>query len=177
MSKKEKDNKHESAELQPQRQEITPIETRELEVSPEAAEVLRELPEKKRDVIISEIIRYEQQSFSGPVPHPDHLAGYEKTLPGAADRILIMAEKEQEHRHEMEKDLLKTKRKQHTRGQNIGCGLAIVLAAFASVLGFLGHDWLSGAIFTTTIISVIIVYVLEKRPKMGTTTKPKDDDI
>ena len=63
MSKKEKDNKHESAELQPQRQEITPIETRELEVSPEAAEVLRELPEKKRDVIISEIIRYEQQSF------------------------------------------------------------------------------------------------------------------
>ena len=38
-------------------------------------------------------------AFSGPLPHPEFFQAYEHTLPGAADRILTMAEKQQEHRH------------------------------------------------------------------------------
>lgn len=42
-------------------------------------------------------------SFSaGPLPVSSEFAGYEQTLPGAAERILAMAEKEQSHRHEIE---------------------------------------------------------------------------
>ena len=32
-------------------------------------------------------------SVSGPLPHPEFFQAYELTLPGAADRILTMAEK------------------------------------------------------------------------------------
>ena len=33
------------------------------------------------------------EHFSGPLPHPKHLAGYEAVAPGSADRIITMAEK------------------------------------------------------------------------------------
>jgi uncharacterized membrane protein len=42
------------------------------------------------------------QSFSGPLPPPATLSGYEQILSGSADRILGMAEKEQGHRHWIE---------------------------------------------------------------------------
>lgn len=44
-------------------------------------------------------------SHTGPLPHPDILRGYEETLPGAAERVLEMAEKEQNHRIDMENKL------------------------------------------------------------------------
>ena len=37
--------------------------------------------------------------FEGPLPPPDTLAQYEKILPGIADRIVKMAESEQQARH------------------------------------------------------------------------------
>lgn len=38
-------------------------------------------------------------SHSGPIPSPEVIGGYEKVLAGSADRIIKMAEKEQDHRH------------------------------------------------------------------------------
>lgn len=36
------------------------------------------------------------QRYQGPLPHPQEFAGFEEVLPGAADRILSMAEKRQQ---------------------------------------------------------------------------------
>ncbi|MCP4115428.1 MAG: DUF2335 domain-containing protein [Desulfobacteraceae bacterium] len=44
--------------------------------------------------------------FQGPIPPPELLAGYDDVVPGAADRIIALAEKETAHRHEMEKKVL-----------------------------------------------------------------------
>ena len=40
-----------------------------------------------------------QTTLTGPIPSPEVIAGYEKVLVGSADRIIKMAEKEQDHRH------------------------------------------------------------------------------
>ena len=48
------------------------------------------------------------EKHSGPLPHPDILAGYDKLLPGSAERILVMAEEEQRHRHEIENKIIST---------------------------------------------------------------------
>lgn len=55
----------------------------------------------ERDVkqYVSEII---QSEFSGPIPPPNIIKGYEDVLPGSADRIIQMAEKQMEHRQDME---------------------------------------------------------------------------
>jgi uncharacterized membrane protein len=47
--------------------------------------------------------------YSGPLPTSQEFQGYEQVLPGAADRILAIAEKESEHRHDIEKDELRIK--------------------------------------------------------------------
>ena len=38
-------------------------------------------------------------SFMGPIPPPGILAGYNNVIPNGADRVIMMAEKEQAHRH------------------------------------------------------------------------------
>lgn len=43
---------------------------------------------------------------SGPLPAPEDLARYEQLLPGAAERIIAMAELEQKHRVTMERDAM-----------------------------------------------------------------------
>ena len=48
----------------------------------------------------------EERLYSGPIPPPEHLDHYEKVLPGAADRILSLAEGEANHRRKLEKQAL-----------------------------------------------------------------------
>ena len=43
------------------------------------------------------------EHWSGPLPPPAALQRYDEVLPGAAERILAMAETEQQHRMEQEK--------------------------------------------------------------------------
>src|ERR1700677_3358725 len=43
-----------------------------------------------------------QSTFSGPLPPPNLLAQYNDVVPNGAERIVTMAEKQQEHRQEIE---------------------------------------------------------------------------
>ena len=47
--------------------------------------------------------QHTEVSFSGPLPPPGVLEGYERVLPGSAERIFTMAEKQLEHRLHLEK--------------------------------------------------------------------------
>jgi uncharacterized membrane protein len=47
-------------------------------------------------------IQHQEQRFEGPIPPPAVLQGYEQILPGAAERILRMAEQQAAHRHSLE---------------------------------------------------------------------------
>lgn len=47
--------------------------------------------------------QHTEVSYSGPLPPPNVLDSFEKVLPGAAERIFAMAEKQLEHRMSLEK--------------------------------------------------------------------------
>lgn len=49
--------------------------------------------EKQAEQVKQVVVEAIRSEFSGPMPPPSILSGYEKILPGAADRILSMAEK------------------------------------------------------------------------------------
>lgn len=53
------------------------------------------------------LIVSETSTFSGPLPSPDTLLGYEKACPGAADRVIAMAEKQAAHRQELESAMIR----------------------------------------------------------------------
>jgi len=50
----------------------------------------------------------ERAYFSGPLPPPTILKEYNSVLPGAAERIIAMAEEQGKHRRELEKKALST---------------------------------------------------------------------
>lgn len=51
------------------------------------------------------------QRYQGPLPHPQDFAGFEEVLPGAADRILSMAEKRQQA--EIDQQLMTSRAEAH----------------------------------------------------------------
>lgn len=99
--------------------------------------ILQELPEEKRNAILTTMMAFEEErSFSGPLPPPEYLDAYEKTLPGAPDRILVMAEKQVDHRIDVEKTIVKKKFNQSTLGQIIGAILIFFLRLHRIRLGY-----------------------------------------
>jgi len=63
-------------------------------------------------------------SYSGPLPPAEQAAAWDAVVPGAADRILKMAEKQQEHRHELEKTTIGGRPAVRTRGSGWASSLA-----------------------------------------------------
>ena len=57
------------------------------------------------------------KTHSGPLPAPEDLAHYDAICPGAANRIITMAENNMEHRQSMEKTLVRSEYGLRTRGQ------------------------------------------------------------
>lgn len=49
----------------------------------------------------------QRRLYSGPLPPPESFEAYNLIVPGAAERILAMAEREVLHRHDIEKSVIK----------------------------------------------------------------------
>ena len=134
---------------------------RQEEACDELEMIIRDLPEGKQDQIKRSvsIIARQASMFQGPIPPPEYFAQYDKVLPGTAERIVVMAEKEQAHRHERD-DILDYLQ---VRGLWLGTFIIILLvglAAFALYYGFSGP-----AITIVLAMSALAtIYVLRQRP-------------
>ena len=118
---------------------------------------------KKLAKVLSGVI---EQEFSGPIPPPNIIAGYENVVPGAADRIIKMAEQQSSHRQSME--LLETKAEIRDSllgiifafGLGIGCLIACIItvimvpaaagAICGSILGVTGIGSIVAAFLKNT---------------------------
>jgi len=106
-------------------------------------------------------------TFLGPIPHPAILEGYEKIVPGAAERILIMAESSMKHQQQYDNALLEASRKQAARGQILGflIGLSAIGASMFSA--FIGYPVLAGILGGTTVVSLVVAFVVGRMVKNG----------
>ena len=73
----------------------------------------------------SELLHLKEE-YSGPIPHPNILRQFEEVIPGSAERILKMAEKEQEHRHEFENKIISHKKIMELTGLIFGFLLSLI---------------------------------------------------
>lgn len=104
-----------------------------------------------------------EEYFSGPLPSPDALFGYNQALPGTADRIIALAEREASHRHAVERQLVNI----HGRNSTFGIVLAFVLG-LAAILGGVyaavhGADIAGAGVVLTAIGSLAGVFVVQRR--------------
>lgn len=80
------------------------------------------------------VAQHTQVTYSGPIPPAAQFAQYEQVCPGAADRLLRMAEGQQAHRQHLEAAVVGGNLKAQTRG---------AWFAFVLALGVLGlGGWL-----------------------------------
>lgn len=97
--------------------------------------------------------------FSGPLPHPNILAQYEAIVPGAAERIIVMAENQSRHRIAMEDRVIQSDIRNSKYGQIFGFIIAVLGLVISCVLVLTGYT-LSGTIFAGVILlSLVSVFV------------------
>lgn len=84
--------------------------------------------------------------YRGPLPLPEHFEAYNRTLPGAADRILGMAEQHAAHRRAME-----------SRGQWMPWSVAIAFLVSGSVLVGTGRVWIGGVTLALPLVEFGLV--------------------
>lgn len=127
-------------------------------------EVLQSLTPAQRNVIEGTLIAMEQRSFSGPLPAPEDFETYERVLPGSTHRIIAMAERSLDSRINNEKTIIEERLKQSNRGQILGFILAVFFGLISLVLALKDHEVLAGIIASGDIISLAIIFVLNREP-------------
>jgi uncharacterized membrane protein len=106
------------------------------------------------------------EKFSGPIAHPRHLAEYEKVCPGAADRIIAMAEAEMASRMEAARahtQLLQQdqadERDDRRRGMQFGLATigGLIFGALFCVVW--GQPWVAGAFLGTGLFAAAVAFI------------------
>lgn len=98
--------------------------------------------------------------FSGPMPPPNILKGYEEILEGSADRILSMAERQSMHRQQMEKRMITAEARDGLLGILFGFALGggCIAAAIIMVLIYPeAAGVISGAVLGSTGVASIAI--------------------
>ena len=111
-----------------------------------------------------------QKSHSGPLPAPEDLADYERICPGAADRIITMAESNMNHRQSMEKTLVKSEYGLRTRGQWLALAALVVMLAVIAFTFWLGQPIAGSVLGSATLIAVTGMFL--GRDKNGEEDEP-----
>ncbi len=115
--------------------------------------------------VIHQMVRTE--IFSGPLPSPDNFQKYNEILPGAAERILKMAEQQGSHRRELEKAAITHDIKQSKRGSIFAFSLGVLAIVAGFILLLLGKDIYGLGAMISGIAPILIAFIYQsgKRKK------------
>ncbi len=96
-----------------------------------------------------------QTAYSGPIPPAQELGNYNAIVPGAAERILRMAEKNLQHQIDIEALDLNSAR----RGQIFAFLIAVLAFSSSIAAMIMGFPYVAGAIGSTTVVSLATVFI------------------
>lgn len=102
-------------------------------------------------------------NWSGPYPPPDLLRGYEDVVPGSAERIISMAERQQEHRHDLEKTTVHGASKRAWWGLWLGFVISVVVMVLGTITILLGQPVAGGAVMGVDVVALAGVFVYGQR--------------
>lgn len=131
------------------------------------------LPEKKISSVIEQIIPEVSQEkkeklvefvecvqmYSGPIPPPSSLAEYENILPGSADRILTMTERQSSHRINLEGKVVEAEIKNGKTGQIMGFILAVLALGAGITFAIFGMKTEAIVTIIVTILGLCALFI------------------
>lgn len=114
-------------------------------------------------------------AFSGPLPPPEALEKYNQALPGAAERIIKMAEEQSKHRQHLEKTVIESNAFVQKIGPFLGFVVAMTVVAGGFYLVAKGKDGYGIAAIIAALASLVGVFVYAKsKQKKGLRDKAED---
>lgn len=130
-------------------------------------------------------VEIEYREYQGPLPPPALLTGYEKVLPGLAERIVTRMERETEFRHEIARQHMQNSRDLQNqnfeleknwqvyfgRGQILGFILALIVLGIGAFMAYLGNAGAGAGVIISGIVAAGSVFVY----KVHTGKKPADN--
>jgi uncharacterized membrane protein len=117
---------------------------------------------------VSAITRLEASaSYTGPLPPPGMLIKYNEAVPDAAQRILVMAERQSVHRETMEAAVVTANLKSQTRGSWFGFILSMTAILGGIYLITLGKSaqGLTAIIGSLTALTAVFIYGKKKESR------------
>ncbi len=138
-------------------------------------------PQKTVTAIKSQLLK---QNFQGPIPPPELLAGYDQIVPGAAERIISLAENETSHRHMMEQKALdaeiaglKSEAGDTRIGQVFGLiiGLTTVIAGTYAATN--GAPITGGVIGTSGVAGLVSAFIVGRKGRPNDENQPSKEIV
>lgn len=114
------------------------------------------VPTGQRAQVVAQVVSLvSEERFSGPIAHPRHLREYEDICPGAADRIISMAERGLEHAQTMQTTAISGDIADGKAGRLYGFLALLALIAAASFSTYFGHEAIAAAFLGAGALGVI----------------------
>ncbi len=119
---------------------------------------------RRKDKIIG---RVEQrvEAYYGLLPRPSDLREYNEIVPGAAERILSMAERQAAHRQNLERVVVFGDSRRSFYGLWAGFIVALCFLGGAVFLVFNGHEWAGTIVGGLDIVGLVSVFVIGSRSR------------
>ncbi len=172
-------------ELDKRKGAINPIEL-PMDLPEEVAEAIKLVPTESREKFLQLFVSTTSTKTirKSMLPPSDEFQKYEETLPGMANRLMAMSEKEQEYRHSTERSVMEKEQSHRQemdrkivdknllleeRNQVMTFLLAIGLFGVGVLAMYLQMQWVAVTIFGTTVISIWIKDKIIKSKKVKNT--------
>lgn len=101
----------------------------------------------------------ERYSYSGPTPPPEHLRDVESVIPGGANRLLKMAEKNQDHQISWETKVLEIEGRNSTLGLWFGFFALIILVSAAIFSLCIGYEGVALSLVGAVALGLIPAFI------------------
>lgn len=129
--------------------------------NPEILERILDNPEFREMVV--------QHAFQGPVPPPAMLAQYNEVVPGLANRLVELTEKEQSHRHKWMDGKLNLTVGMVKRGQWMAFTLSILILLMAFFFANKGNTTFAGILVAVDLVGLASVFIAGRAGRKSAT--------
>jgi uncharacterized membrane protein len=108
------------------------------------------------------------QQWAGPLPHPEALERFDALVPGAANRIITMAENDAKHLQNMEVAHSNLQHSERRLGQVFAFFIAIAALSASAFLGYTGHEVTASIVGGTTVLGLVTAFIVGRSSKPST---------
>lgn len=136
------------------------VEKQLIKVDPKLFEGINK---EKKERILNGVVLSMQTLHIGPLPDPETYSQYAQLIPNGADRIMVMAEKQLDHRIKLESKALSGQLLQSNIGQFLAFFIGLAALGSGAYCISQGHDWAGGILGVGGLTGLVTAFINGKR--------------